>query len=164
MRSILLSYFKGYIKMTDLHLKKMTYIKGNRFIRYIISFLLLIQMGHASVYTLDKVLSSAAQNNALPKAIKEESLSLEAKNKASTASDPFELYGTGTKAYPYPGQGIQGNEYSVGLSKKIILGNIQEEEQKITNLSNQAYLIEEEGKILSFTNGLKNLYHQHCLE
>jgi hypothetical protein len=121
-----------------------------------------MQAGYASTYTLNSVLKSAEQHNTLSKALQQESLALEAKNKANTASDPLELFGEGTKAYPNGGG--SGNEYAVGVSKKFILGNIQEQEQKVTRLSNQAYLLEEERNILNFKNGLKNIYHQHCLD
>ena len=130
--------------------------------KQIVLFLLLMQAGHASTYTISKVLKSAAQQNSLSKALEQDSLALEAKNKASTASDPLELFGEGTKAYPHAGG--SGNEYAVGVSKKFIFGNIQEQEQKVTRLSNQAYLLEEERNILNFKNGLKNIYHQHCLD
>ncbi len=130
--------------------------------KQLVLFIFLMQLGHASTYTLSKVLKSADQNNALSKALQQEGLALEAKNQANTASDPFELFGEGTKAYPYTGG--NSNEYAVGLSKKFMLGGIQEKEQKITRLSNQAYLLEEERNILNFKNGLKNIYHQHCLD
>ena len=78
------------------------------------------------------------------------------------ASEPIELYGTGTRAYPLGG--MNDYEYSVGLSKKLPWGNTQEEDQMITRLNNEAYLLEEDKKILNFKNGLKNLYHQHCLD
>ena len=125
-------------------------------------FLLFMQAGYASTYTLNSVLKSAKQHSTLSKALQQESLALEAKNRANTASDPLELFGEGTKAYPNGGG--SGNEYAVGVSKKFIFGNIQEQEQKVTRLSNQAYLLEEERNILNFKNGLKNIYHQHCLD
>lgn len=130
--------------------------------KYIVLSLFLMQTGYASTYTLDKVLRSAGQNSALSKALQQEVLALEARNQANTASDPIEVFGEGTKAYP--DTGIQGNEYSVGISKKFMLGDIQAQEQKITRLSNQAYLLEKEKNILHFKNGLKNIYHQHCLD
>jgi MFS superfamily sulfate permease-like transporter len=148
--------------MTTLHLKNFISIKETHIMKQLVLFLLLMQAGHASTYTLSKVLKSAAQQNSLFKALQQESLALEAKNKANTASDPLELFGEGTKAYPHAGG--SGNEYAVGLSKKFIFGNIQEQEQKITRLSNQAYLLDEERNILNFKNGLKNIYHQHCLD
>ena len=128
----------------------------------LVLFLLFIQAGYASTYTLSSVLESAQKHNTLSKALQQESLALEAKNRANTASDPFELFGEGTKAYPTAGG--SGNEYAVGVSKKFILGNIQNQEQRVTRLSNQAYLLEEEKNILNFKNGLKNIYHQHCLD
>jgi len=131
-------------------------------LRYVFLSFLIIQTAYASTYTLDNILKSAAQNNTLSKALQQETLALESKNRANTASDPLALYGTATKAYPHSGG--DGNEYSVGLLKKLMLGSIQEEEQKITRLSNQATLLEKEKGLLSFENGLKNTYHQHCLD
>jgi len=130
--------------------------------KQLVLFLLFMQVGYASTYTLNSVLKSADKHNTLSKALQQESLALEAKNRANTASDPLELFGEGTKAYPNGGG--NGNEYAVGVSKKFILGNIQDQEQKVTRLSNQAYLLEEERSILNFKNGLKNIYHQHCLD
>jgi len=148
--------------MTTLYLKKIISLKETHIMKQLVLFLLLMQAGHASTYTLSKVLKSAGQNSVLSKALRQESLALEAKNKASTASDPLELFGEGSKAYPHGGG--SGNEYAVGVSKKFIFGNIQEQEQKATRLSNQAYLLDEERNILNFKNGLKNIYHQHCLD
>ena len=112
--------------MTILHLKKIISLKENNIMKQFVLFLLLMQAGHASTYTLSKVLRSAAQQNSLSKALQQESLALEAKNRANTASDPLELFGEGTKAYPTGGG--SGNEYAVGVSKKFIFGNIQEQE------------------------------------
>lgn len=131
--------------------------------KQIILFVMLIQLSQASTLTLKKVLASANNNNALTQAIDQERLQLEAKNQADTAPDPMELYGTGTRAYPKNGLN-DGYEYSTGLSKKIYLGDTQEQEQAITRLNNEAALLEQDQKILNFKNGLKNLYHQHCLD
>jgi hypothetical protein len=125
-------------------------------------FFLLIQASYGSTYTLDKILRSAAKNNTLNKALEQKSLALEAKNMANTAYEPMALFGEGSRANPIIGR--DGNEYIVGVSKKIIFGDIQAQEQKMTRLSNQATLLEEEKNILNFKNGLKNIYHQHCLD
>ncbi len=125
-------------------------------------FIFLMQLGHASTYTLNSILKSADKNDVLSKALQQEGLALSAKNRANTASDPFEIFGEETRAYPKTGR--NGNEYSVGASKKLMLGNIQEQERTIAQLSNQAYLLEGEREILNFKNGLKNLYHLHCLD
>ncbi len=130
--------------------------------RYIFLPLLILQTAYASTYTLDKILKYAAQNNTLSEALQQEALALESTNKADTASDPLDLYGVMTKAYPRIGE--DGNEYTAGVSKKFLLGSIQKEEQKITRLSNQAALLEKEKGLLNFTNRLKNTYHQHCLD
>ena len=50
------------------------------------------------------------------------------------------------------------------MSKTIKLGSIQAQERTIAGLTNQANLIEGEKSILNFRNGLKNIYHQHCLD
>ena len=130
--------------------------------KQLVVFILLMQAGYASTYTLNSILKSAGQNNTLSKALQQQNLALEAKNMADTASEPMALYGEGTKANPIIGK--TGNEYVVGVSKKFMFGDIQEQEQKITRLSNQATLLEEERTLLNFKNGLKNIYHQHCLD
>jgi len=125
-------------------------------------FFLLIQTSYGSTYSLDKILRSAAKHNTLGKALEQQSLAREAKNRADTAYAPLALFGEGSRANPIIGG--SGNEYVVGVSKKILLGNIRDQEQKMARLSNQAYLLEEEKNILNFKNGLKNIYHQHCLD
>ena len=129
--------------------------------KHIILFLLLIQLSEASTLTLKKVLA-AANNNTLTQAIDKERLYLEARNLADTSSDPIDLIATGSKVYPIVG--ANDYEYSVGLLKKLPWGDTQEKDQMITRLNNEAYLLEEDKKILNFKNGLKNLYHQHCLD
>lgn len=83
--------------------------------KQLVLFIFLMQLGHASTYTLNSILKSADQNNVLSKALQQEGLALNAKNKANTASDPLEIFGEGTRAYPDIGS--NGNEYSVGASK-----------------------------------------------
>lgn len=131
--------------------------------KQIILFVLLAHFLHASTLTLKQVLASANKHQTLTKALDQERRSLEAKNLAETSLDPMELYGSGTKAYPIDGR-KNGYEYSVGISKILPLGNIQEQDEMINRLNNEAYLLEEERKILSFENSLKSLYHQHCLD
>ena len=130
--------------------------------KYLILSVLMLQCMHASTYTLNKVLKSAKQNSVLIKALEQENLALLAKNKADTSSSPLELFGEGTKAYPHLGR--NGYEYAIGVSKTLMLGDVQEQERRITHLSNQAYLLEEEKNILNFRNGLKSIYHNHCLD
>jgi len=125
-------------------------------------FFLLIQASFGSTYTLNSILNSIEKDGSLSKVLQQEGLALEAKNQADTLSDPLELFLEGTRANPIVGK--SGNEYAVGVTKQIKLGSIQEEEQIITRLSNQAYLLEEEKNILNFKNTIKNNYHQHCLD
>jgi len=133
-----------------------------RIIRVVGLFICLICPAAASTLTLDQVLASAKRQNPLSQSIKQESLALEAKNQADTASDPLSLNGVGTRAYP--DYASSGYEYAIGISKKIPLGGVQKQDQEITRLNNQASLLEGEQKVLDFANGLKNLYHQHCIE
>lgn len=130
--------------------------------KHIILFALLIQFSEASTLTLKKVLASANNNNALSKSIEQEALRLEARNLADTSLDPMELYGTGTRANPKLGD--NGYEYSVGLFQKLSWGDTREQDQRIKRLNNEAILLEEDIKILNFQNGLKSLYHNHCLD
>jgi len=130
--------------------------------KHIILFALLIQFNEASTLTLKKVLASANNNNALSNAIEQKALLLEARNLADTSLDPMELYGTGARANPKLGD--NGYEYSVGLSQKLSWGDTQEQDQRIIRLNNEATLLDEDKKILNFKNGLKSLYHQHCLD
>jgi len=123
---------------------------------------LLIQMSQASTLTLKKVLTSANSNNTLIQAKEQERLLLEARNLADTSLDPLELFGSAANANPAIGK--DEFEYSIGLSKQLPLGNTQEEEQSINRLNNEANLLEEDKKILNFENGLKSLYHNHCLD
>ena len=125
-------------------------------------FFLLIQASFGSTYTLNTILSTIEKDGSLSKVLQQEGLALEAKNQADTLSDPLELFVEGTRANPIVGK--SGNEYAVGVAKQIKFGSIQEEEQMITRLSNQAYLLEEEKNILNFRNSIKNNYHQHCLD
>jgi len=123
---------------------------------------LLIQLSQASTLTLKKVLASANSNNTLIQAKEQERLLLEARNLADTSLDPLELFGSAANANPAMGK--DEFEYSIGLSKQLPLGNTQEEEQSINRLNNEASLLEEDKKILNFENGLKSLYHNHCLD
>ncbi len=130
--------------------------------RQITLFLLFMALAEASTLNLKKVLTLANNNNTLTKAVEQERLFLEARNLADTATDPMELYGSGSKAYPE--LGTKDYEYSIGISKQLSWGNTQKEDQSITRLNNEAYLLEEDKKVLNYENGLKNLYHQHCID
>ncbi|QOR61967.1 TolC family protein [Sulfurovum sp. ST-21] len=131
-------------------------------LRYMMYALLLMQGLYASTYTLDRVLESTKKHGVLTKAQYYERLSLEAKNRADTAGDPFSLTAEGTHAAPHLDK--SGTEYSIGLSKKIMMPGVLSQEQRITQLSNDAYMLEKEMELLDFENGLKNLYHQYCLD
>ncbi len=137
-------------------------LKEKPFMKQLLLVALLIQLSQASTLTLKKVLASANSNNTLIQAKEQERLLLEARNLADTSLDPLELFGSGAQANPLMGK--SEFEYSVGLSKQLSWGDTQEQEQRITRLNNEATLLEEDKKILNFQNGLKSLYHQHCLD
>jgi len=130
--------------------------------KHIILFALLVQLGQSSTLTLKQVLDSANNNSTLTQALEQEQLLLEARNLADTSLDPMELFGSGANASPAVGS--DEFEYSLGLSQQFSWGDTQEKEQTITRLNNEAYLLDANKKVLSFTNGLKNLYHNHCLD
>jgi len=146
----IVSFGKFYDKQKETYMKK------------IILFLLLVQFPQATVLSLKEVLASA-NNNALSRSLEQDRLQLEAKNQADTASEAVQLFTTGARAHPKNGLD-DGNEYSGGFSKKLYLGDTQKQEQSITRLANEARLLEASKGVLDFENGLKNLYHQHCLD
>ena len=123
---------------------------------------MLIQFSGASTLNLKKVLATANNNSTLTQALEQERLLLEARNLADTSMDPMELFGSAANANPIIGK--DEFECSVGLSKQLPLGNTQEKEQSINRLNNEAKLLEENKKILNFENGIKSLYHNHCLD
>jgi len=131
-------------------------------LRHTVLAILLLQISSASTYTLNEILTSVAKDDTLTRSLQQERLALAAKNRADTASEPIELFTEGTRAHPIAAQ--SGHEYAVGMTKRFMLGSIQEQERRMTHLSNQAYLLEEEINILNFKNSIKNIYHQHCLD
>lgn len=131
-------------------------------IRSLILLVCMIQLSDANTISLKELLASTEKNNTLMQAIMHESLALEAKNLASSASEPSELYGSLAKAKP--DLAPKADEYSIGISKQIKFGHAQELEQHIARFQNQAYVLDEEKRVLNFTNGVKDLYHQHCMD
>lgn len=123
---------------------------------------LLFEFGLASTFDLKHILTVAKENNTLTKSIKQERLQRQSQRLSHTASEPFELFGSGAIVYP------KGNsydyEYGLGLSKSIALNHTQALERSLLALKDEADLLEEDKKVLNFHNGLKNLYHQHCLD
>ncbi len=131
-------------------------------IKQCIVFTLLLTTGHTSSITLDKILRSSDAHNSLSDTLKYNALALESKNLADTASDPFELYGQGSRARP--DLDPYGYEYAIGVSKNIKLGNIQAQERNIARLSNQAGALDAQNTMIHFRNTLKNDYHQYCVD
>jgi len=128
----------------------------------IIISILLMESIFASSLRLENILSSIDSNHPITQKIVQKRLYLRAKNLSDSASDPAELYGTTTKAYP---KGVKTQyEYSIGVSKKLPWGDTNRQNEKITQLANEADILDESKSVLSFTNSIKNLYHQHCLD
>jgi len=128
----------------------------------IIISILLMESIFASSLRLENILSSIDSNHPITQKIVQKRLYLRAKNLSDSASDPAELYGTTTKAYP---KGLKTQyEYSIGVSKKVPWGDTNRQDEKITQLENEADILDESKSVLSFTNSIKNLYHQHCLD
>jgi len=142
--------FKGKIQMTKKLIQSLLFVT------------LASTMSEANTFSLSQIVDSAKEHNMLSKSIEKEMSALEANNYANTASDPFELYVEGTEARP--GIGSKGYEYAVGISKNILLGGIQDQEREVARLRNQAMMLDAQKGVISFSNGLKNLYHQHCLD
>lgn len=148
--------------MSNFIISTMKTLRRKPLFKQSVLFFLLLQTSFASTYTLNNILGSIEKDGSLSKVLQQEGLALEAKNQANTVTDPLELFVEGTRANPIIGK--SGNEYAVGVSQKVMLGSVQEDEQMITRLANQAYLLEEEKNILDFRNTIKNNYHQHCLD
>jgi hypothetical protein len=131
-------------------------------VKQVILLIIITQIGFASSITLKNILRSSDKHSTLSRSLAQDALAQEEKNLADTSLDPVELYGERTRARPELGG--DGYEYAIGISKNIKLGNIQAQEQKMTRLSNEASALEARSSVISFRNGLKNLYHQYCLD
>jgi hypothetical protein len=135
---------------------------NNTTIKYIFILGISLQNGFSETITLNKILQSANKDNSLSKSIKQNMLAQTQKNLANTALKPLVLYTQSSIATPQDDK--TGLEYTFGISKNIQLVNIQDQEQFIARLNNQANNLEAEGEIINFNNKLKNLYHQHCID
>lgn len=130
--------------------------------KFLISLLLFSQGLYASTYSLEDVIESAKKEGTLAKMQHYEKLSLEAKSRAETSGTPFALTGEGVHADPKDGD--SGTEYSIGISKNVMLPGVLDQERRIRKLSNEAYLVDKSLKLIGYENRLKALYHHHCLE
>lgn len=126
-------------------------------------FLLLVMCysSYASTLTLDSILNST-ENSALHKAINDNAQARKYGSLSESITEPLSLFGSVSNLENRDGK--NEDQYSVGLSKKLMLNNIQEDEEKILRLANQAKSLEEQILILQFKNDIKNLYHQYCLD
>ncbi len=129
--------------------------------RSIIPLALLTQLSLASTIGLEQLLENAQQPQQIQKMIEHEFNALESKSLANTQASPLTVNHTLFRSV----SSIQsGFEQEVGLSKEFKLGNVQELEQKANRLNNEASKIEKEKLLVSFSNRLKNAYHQYCLD
>lgn len=116
----------------------------------------------AGSYTLKDVIQTSRNNNALQKALKNRTLAQTSRNLADTAGDPFGINGMYTRAETDVGE--RGNEYMLGMSKKVMLGSVMDEQFAVSTLNGEADRLEGIKSIVAYENGLKNLYHRHCVE
>lgn len=130
--------------------------------KVVLGLILVLSYGQASSVSLKDILTKADENSPMQQALLQESLSNEALYKADHAPNPLTLYGTAGKAKPQ--LGANANEYTVGISKQILIGGVESLDDDIAALNKQADAMEGEKEILSFQNGLKELYHKHCIQ
>ena len=126
-------------------------------------FLLLVMCysSYASTLTLDSILNST-ENSALHKAINDNAQARKYGSLSESITEPLSLFGSVSNLENRDGK--NEDQYSVGLSKKLLLNNIQEDEERISMLANQAKSLEEQILLIQFKNDIKNLYHQYCLD
>ncbi len=130
--------------------------------RYLMIAALLTGLLAAQTVTLDKVIAASKKYNRLTNSLDQKSLALEAKNRADTSSDPIELFMNGAKAMPL--NAPKKYESSVGIAKNIKFGSIIDKERRINRLNNEADILEESSQLLTYTQAIKNIYHQHCID
>ena len=131
-------------------------------IKYLFFTILLVQGSYASTISLKNLLDLADKKSVLKEAIMEESLSRKAGNDAENLSEPLTLFGSIAKADT--GNGKKEDEYSIGVSKNILLHHVQSKQEEFSLLENEAKMLEAEKTVLGFENRLKDLYHQHCID
>ena len=137
-------------------------MKEHFMIKKTLLLMLVFAFSSASNFDLKHILGIAKENNTLVKSIEQERLQRQSQALSDTASEPFELFGSGATVHPKGAS--QDFEYGVGISKSIALNDTKDLERSLLNLQNEADMLEADKKVLNFRNGLKNLYHQHCLD
>jgi outer membrane protein TolC len=110
---------------------------------------------------LEELLPNVKQVQLLEEKLEQEALSLTAKSHAE--STPESLYFDALLSYAN-GFEQSGNEYEVGFSKEIKLGNTEALELEQAQLANKAYLLTSSKQIIALENNIKNAYHQYCLK
>ncbi len=132
-------------------------------IKYItIMSIMSINILYGSTYSLSDIATKIETNSYLEQSLSYKKASLESMTMSETASVPINLNLFTNRAKPN-GEN-SGMEYQVGLSKNIKIGNTNRLDRDISNLANEATLIESSKQLISMSNGVKNLYHQSCLD
>lgn len=132
-------------------------------IKYItIMSIMSINILYGSTYSLSDISTKIEQSSYLGQSLSYKKASLESMTMSETASEPINLNLSTNRAKPNGENG--GMEYQVGLSKNIKIGNTNRLDREIGRLANAATLIESSKQLISMSNGVKNLYHQSCLD
>lgn len=110
---------------------------------------------------LEELLPNVKQVELLEESLEQEALSLTAKSHAESTPEALHLdtvlsYANGFEQ--------SGNEYEIGFSKEVKLGNTEALELAQAQLANQAYLLDSSKQIIALENNIKNAYHQYCLK
>jgi uncharacterized protein YdcH (DUF465 family) len=126
-----------------------------------IPYLLIFQLLYAQSLSLEELLPNAKRIKLLEEQLEQEERTLTAQSHAESSPEALHLdtllsYANGFEQ--------SGNEYEVGFSKEVKLGNTEALELAQAQLANQAYLLESSKQIIALENNIKNAYHQYCLK
>ena len=129
--------------------------------RFGVLALLVFQVLNAQSLGLKELLPKATQVKLLEERLEQEAFSLTAKSKAESTPEALHLDSVLSYANSFE---QSGNEYEVGFSKEVKLGNTEALEREQAQLANKAYLLESSKQIIALENNIKNAYHQYCLK
>jgi len=129
--------------------------------RFGVLTLLVFQVLNAQSLGLKELLPKVTQVKLLEERLEQEALSLTAKSQAESTPEALHLDSVLSYANSFE---QSGNEYEVGFSKEVKLGNTEALEREQAQLANKAYLLESSKQIIALENNIKNAYHQYCLK
>ncbi len=128
--------------------------------------LLVVLLSFSFVYaenlTLRNIITYVRVHHPNYKAMEEESLALGAKIRAENARELSTLSFNGANADP--NNGDSAFEYGVGVSTIVDLANVRGLNLASADLQNEATLLLKQRELFAFGNGLRELYHQSCLD